>query len=64
MHININLVLLLLHIIGVIPKASTVDRIRDNCNIFDFELSLEDMKVLESCFPSPHHFCWDPTDVV
>ena len=49
--------------IGVIPKTSVVERVRENHDIFDFELSSEDMETLVSLFPAPHHFCWDPSGV-
>jgi diketogulonate reductase-like aldo/keto reductase len=41
-----------------LPKASSRDRIKENTDIFDFELSLEDietMKVLEELGRTGHH---------
>lgn len=34
--------------ISVIPKSSSVSRISENVNIFDFELSAEDMSVINA----------------
>ena len=48
---------------GVIPKASTPDRVRENSKLSDFSISTEDMQALTSQFTGPHHFCWDPSDV-
>ena len=49
--------------IGVIPKTVTVDRVRENCDVFDFELSSKDLEKLSTAFEHPHHFCWDPSAV-
>lgn len=49
--------------IGVIPKTVSVDRVRENCDVFDFELSLKDLEKLSTAFEQPHHFCWDPSAV-
>ena len=48
---------------GVIPKTTAVDRVRENYNVFDFELKLDDREKMVSQFESPHHFCWDPEGV-
>lgn len=48
---------------GVIPKASSVKRVQENSEIFDFNISEEDMKLLSETLDTSHHFCWDPTDV-
>lgn len=43
-----------------IPKTSKLDRLRENANVFDFELSAEDMRLLDSL---PEKSCtWDPTN--
>lgn len=50
-------------ITGVIPKASSVNRVQENSEIFDFNISEDDMKLLSETLDTSHHFCWDPTDV-
>jgi diketogulonate reductase-like aldo/keto reductase len=42
-----------------LPKSVTKSRIEENANIFDFELSADDMKSLETGEYSP--CSWDPT---
>lgn len=42
-----------------LPKSVTYSRIEENANLYDFELSLEDMKSLETGEYSP--CSWDPT---
>ncbi|TDZ18790.1 putative oxidoreductase [Colletotrichum sidae] len=42
-----------------LPKSVTPTRIRDNTAIYDFELSDEDVKTLETDEYAP--VCWDPT---
>jgi len=50
------------HNVIVIPKSSNVERIRENADIFNFNLSSEDMNVLNSLSeglrfsPDPHNF--------
>lgn len=48
--------------IGVIPKASSAKRVEQNADIFDFEMSEEDIQVLSS-LDENHHYCWDPNNV-
>ena len=47
---------------GVIPKASSAKRVEQNADIFDFEMSEEDIQVLSS-LDENHHYCWDPNNV-
>jgi diketogulonate reductase-like aldo/keto reductase len=45
-----------------IPKATAKERIQANINVFDFEISDEDMKALDSMNKN-YHCTWDPTNV-
>jgi diketogulonate reductase-like aldo/keto reductase len=49
------------HGVAVIPKASQPEHIRQNFEIFDFELPEEDMTKLDSLNENMH-LCWDPTN--
>ena len=42
-----------------LPKSVTAARIEENANLYDFELSAEDMGALETSEYSP--CSWDPT---
>jgi len=46
----------------VIPKSSKKERIYENMDVFDFALSLEDMKKLDSLNQN-YRTSWDPTTV-
>jgi diketogulonate reductase-like aldo/keto reductase len=49
------------HGLVVIPKSANRRRIFENADIFDFEISPEDMKQLDG-FNENFRTCWDPTD--
>ncbi len=48
------------HDMVVIPKSSNPDHIRANADIFDFEISEEDMCRIDA-FDENYHCTWDPT---
>lgn len=43
----------------ILPKSVTPSRIEENANLYDFELSDEDMKTLHTGVYEP--CAWDPT---
>ncbi len=47
----------------VIPKSVKSERIRENADVFDFQISDEDMKSMET-WNEDFRTCWDPTSVV
>ncbi len=49
------------HKIVAIPKASMVEHLRENADVFDFEISAGDMKKVDA-FNEGLRVCWDPTD--
>ncbi|MBN1864247.1 MAG: aldo/keto reductase [Victivallales bacterium] len=51
---------ILQHDMGVIPKSSNPRRIEENADVFDFDLSMSDMALLDS-FDRSYHCTWDPT---
>jgi diketogulonate reductase-like aldo/keto reductase len=50
------------HGIIVIPKSAHKERIEENANIFDFEISDDDMESIDS-FNENFRTCWDPSNV-
>jgi diketogulonate reductase-like aldo/keto reductase len=50
------------HGLVVIPKSIREERIRENANVFDFQISEEDMRILDG-LDEDLHTGWDPTDV-
>ncbi|KAM3918284.1 putative oxidoreductase YtbE [Leptodactylus fuscus] len=48
--------------VGVIPKASSSVRIKENFNVWDFELSSEEVELLKGD-GTEKKYCWDPTGV-
>jgi diketogulonate reductase-like aldo/keto reductase len=48
------------HDLVVIPKSADRKRIFENADVFDFELSAQDMQLLDS-FDENLRTCWDPT---
>jgi len=48
------------HHLVVIPKSANPSRIRENADVFDFDITGEDMRLLDS-FNEDFRTCWDPT---
>lgn len=48
--------------IVVIPKSKTEKRIKENADVFDFDISDSDMKIIDG-FNRNFRTCWDPTNV-
>jgi diketogulonate reductase-like aldo/keto reductase len=46
----------------VLPKSVTPERIKENADVFDFEISEEDIDYMES-FNENFRVAWDPTDI-
>jgi diketogulonate reductase-like aldo/keto reductase len=51
------------HHVPVIPKCSTVERLKENLQIYDFDISEEDMNFLDSLNQN-WHCTWNPEEVV
>jgi diketogulonate reductase-like aldo/keto reductase len=49
------------HGLVVIPKSSNRRRILENADVFDFEISEDDMRLLDS-FNENLRTCWDPSN--
>jgi diketogulonate reductase-like aldo/keto reductase len=49
------------HGLVVIPKSAQRERIQENARVFDFEISAEDMRALDS-LTQDYHTSWDPRD--
>ena len=49
------------HHLVVIPKSANASRIRENADIFDFEITDEDMRTLDG-FNENLRTCWDPSN--
>ena len=49
------------HELIVLPKSTRPDRIRENADVFDFEISAEDMNALNN-FHCDYRIAWDPTN--
>ena len=49
------------HNLVVIPKSANPSRIRENADVFDFEITEEDMRALDA-FNENLRTCWDPTN--
>jgi diketogulonate reductase-like aldo/keto reductase len=49
------------HGLVVIPKSANRRRIFENADVFDFEITAEDMRLLDS-FNEDLRTCWDPTN--
>jgi diketogulonate reductase-like aldo/keto reductase len=48
------------HGVAVIPKSADRGRIFENADVFDFEITAEDMQILNR-FNENLRTCWDPT---
>lgn len=48
--------------IGVIPKSISYKHLEDNFRLFDFELAMENMHILNSLNKNKH-LCWNPDTV-
>jgi diketogulonate reductase-like aldo/keto reductase len=49
------------HQLVVIPKSARRERILENADVFDFEITKEDMQLLDG-FNENLRTCWDPTN--
>lgn len=55
---SMNVVLLL----GVIPKSTNAEHIKENIRLFDFTISADDIKELDE-LNSDKHFAWNASHV-
>ncbi|KAF9566627.1 hypothetical protein EC968_003676 [Mortierella alpina] len=53
------------HGVVVIPKSTQPERIRNNLDLFSFEIDVDDMNALDaySVEGQRTRYCWDPTEV-
>ena len=49
------------HQLVVIPKSARRERVLENADVFDFEITKEDMQLLDG-FNENLRTCWDPTN--
>lgn len=47
----------------ILPKSKTEERIKENINIYDFEIDQEDMKKIDLLRKENVRTCWDPNNV-
>ena len=47
---------------GIIPKTSKVENLKLNFDLFNFELSNEDMAAIDALNENKK-FCWDPSTI-
>ena len=47
----------------VLPKSANPERIKENSEVFDFEISEDDMDYIEEEFNEDFRVAWDPTDI-
>ena len=50
------------HDVAVIPKSVRPERIRENCRLFDFALSADQMRALDG-LDERHHTSWNPDEI-
>lgn len=50
------------HGVVTIPKSTNLERIKENCDVFDFKLSPDDVAALDSLHCNLR-VTWDPTGV-
>ncbi len=47
----------------ILPKSKTESRIKENMELFDFEIKPEDMGVMEGLHKYKLRTCWDPEQI-
>lgn len=47
----------------ILPKSKTEERIKENINIYDFEIDEADMKTIDLLRKENVRTCWDPNNV-